>query len=145
MKDGTVRTLGKTTDYPTTPSPKILEWFPTPEGAQKETILFECHEFTSLCPKTGQPDFGTLTVAYIPRERCLESKSLKLYLGAYRKTGAFWEDLVARIHRDIQSVIQSTKLQVTATQNVRGGIGLRVELTRYYYADTLAKGKIKEI
>ena len=87
-------------------------------------------EFTSICPKTGQPDFGTVTIEYEPREKCLESKALKYYLWSYRDEGAFCESLAAQIADDVVYAIKPKSLVVTVTQNVRGGIALVAEARR---------------
>src|SRR5437660_11151219 len=79
------------------PSAGQLETFPNPHPGRDYTIEIVCPEFTSLCPKTGQPDFGTITFMYTPAERCVELKSLKLYLQRYRNLGVFYETLVNRL------------------------------------------------
>jgi len=87
-------------------------------------------EFTSLCPKTGQPDFGTVIIEYVPKGLCLESKALKYYLWSYRNEGAFCEALAAQIADDVVYAIKPTSLTVRVTQNVRGGIALVAEARR---------------
>jgi 7-cyano-7-deazaguanine reductase len=87
-------------------------------------------EFTSLCPKTGQPDFGTVTIEYVPREQCLESKALKYYLWSYRNEGAFCEALAAQIADDVVYAIQPKSVTVRVTQSVRGGIAIVAEASR---------------
>ena len=87
-------------------------------------------EFTSICPKTGQPDFGTVTIEYEPRELCIESKALKYYLWSYRDEGAFCESLAAQIADDVVYAIEPKSLTVRVTQNVRGGIALVAEARR---------------
>lgn len=98
------------------------ESFPTPEGVEKVTFLAE--EFTSICPRSGQPDFSSIEIEYCPDERCLESKSLKFYLWAFRDEGAFCETLAAQIARDVRDAIDPLWVSVTIRQNPRGGIGL---------------------
>ena len=122
--------LGERVELPPDPSLARLEWFPNPRPATPFTVTFNCEEFTSRCPLTRQPDFGYLTIEYQPRERCLESKSLNLYLGAYRETGAFWEDLANRITDDIHAAIQPEWITVKMEMNVRGGIGMTVAAAR---------------
>jgi 7-cyano-7-deazaguanine reductase len=97
------------------------EAFPAPDV---QTVSMEATEFTSICPRTGQPDFGSVTIEYTPGERCLESKSLKYYLWSYRDEGAFCEALAARIADDVIYAIAPKRVKVSVTQNVRGGIAL---------------------
>lgn len=97
------------------------EAFPAPEV---QTVTLTATEFTSVCPRTGQPDFGTVTIEYTPGERCLESKALKYYLWSFRNEGAFCEALAARIADDIVDAIAPRALLVRVTQNIRGGIAL---------------------
>jgi len=87
-------------------------------------------EFTSICPKTGQPDFGTVIIEYEPAKLCIESKSLKYYLWSYRNEGAFCEALAAQIADDVVYAIKPKSLTVRVTQNVRGGIALLAEARR---------------
>ena len=89
-----------------------------------QTVVFTATEFTSICPRTGQPDFGSVVIEYTPAERCLESKALKFYLWSYRNEGAFCEALAARIADDIVHAIQPRGVRVAVHQNVRGGIAL---------------------
>jgi len=89
-----------------------------------QTVVCTATEFTSICPRTGQPDFGSVVITYTPAELCLESKALKVYLWSYREEGAFCEALAARIADDIVRAIQPRTLRVEVHQNVRGGIGL---------------------
>jgi 7-cyano-7-deazaguanine reductase len=97
------------------------EAFPAPNV---RTVTLNATEFTSICPRTGQPDFGSVTIEYTPGERCLESKALKVYLWSYRDEGAFCESLAARIADDIVYAIGPKALRVQVNQNVRGGIAL---------------------
>lgn len=97
------------------------EAFPAPD---LQVVTLEATEFTSLCPRTGQPDFGKVSIEYVPRERCLESKALKVYLSAYRNEGAFCETLAARIADDIVYAIEPKAVRVEVHQNIRGGIGI---------------------
>lgn len=93
-------------------------------------VTLDATEFTSICPRTGQPDFGSVIVEYTPGKRCLESKSLKFYLWSYRDEGAFCESLAARIADDIVYAIDPKSLRVTVNQNIRGGIALMAEARR---------------
>ena len=106
---------------PTRPSTQ-LEIFPNPAPARDYTIHVEIPEFTCLCPKTGQPDFATIILDYVPDEHCLELKSLKLYIWSFRDTGAFHEDVTNRITGDLVAAARPRYLRVTARFNVRGGI-----------------------
>ena len=95
------------------------EAFPAPNV---QVITMEATEFTSICPRTGQPDFGEVSIEYVPNQHCLESKALKYYLWAYRDEGAFCETLAARIADDIVYAIEPNAVRVEVHQNVRGGI-----------------------
>ena len=86
----------------------------------------DCPEFTSLCPKTGQPDFGTIRIRYIPDKLCIELKSLKLYLWSYRNEGAFYEKVVNMILNDLVAACRPRWMEVAGDFNVRGGIATRV-------------------
>ncbi len=107
------------------PDASILEAFPNPRTGAAWVVGLDCHEFTSLCPMTGQPDFGRLHIHYVPGASCVESKSLKLYLGAFRNHGAFHEDCVNRIADDLVAVIEPRWLRVFGDFSVRGGIAIR--------------------
>jgi len=97
------------------------EAFPAPD-VQAATMT--AVEFTSICPRTGQPDFGSVVIEYTPRERCLESRALKYYLWSYRDEGAFCESLAARIADDVIYAIAPKWVRVQVNQNVRGGIAI---------------------
>jgi 7-cyano-7-deazaguanine reductase len=97
------------------------EAFPAPDV---QTVTLEATEFTSICPRTGQPDFGSVWIEYTPGDRCLESKSLKFYLWSYRDEGAFCESLAARIADDVVYAIAPKALRVEVRQSVRGGIAI---------------------
>jgi 7-cyano-7-deazaguanine reductase len=103
------------------------ESFPAPDV---QRIHLEATEFTSVCPKTGQPDFGSVEIEYQPAERCLESRALKYYLWSYRDEGAFCETLAARIADDVVYAIAPRQVAVRVHQNVRGGIALVAEAER---------------
>ncbi len=92
-------------------------------------IEFTAPEFTSVCPMTGLPDFGTLTITYIPGERCIELRSFKYYLQTYRNKGIFYEDVVNTILDDIVAAITPRWAQVSGDFNTRGGISARVTAT----------------
>lgn len=101
---------------------EILETFSNPHPGRDYLIDTVCPEFTSVCPKTGQPDFGTLTIRYIARDHCFELKSLKLYLQQYRNHGAFYEDVTNLILDDLVEVTQPKWMQIKADFTPRGGI-----------------------
>lgn len=104
-----------------TPS-KILERFPNPEPARDYEIVFETSEFTCLCPLTGQPDFATISIRYVPDKFCVESKSLKNYLWSYRNEGAFHEKVTNTICDDLVAALGPRSLTVEGDFNIRGGI-----------------------
>ena len=101
---------------------KQLETFPNPKPERDYEIRFECPEFTCLCPRTGQPDFATFTIAYTPDELCVELKSLKLYLWSFRDEGHFHEDVTNRILDDLVAAISPRKMTVVGDFKIRGGI-----------------------
>lgn len=105
----------------TTPS-TTLDTFANPATQRDYTIHMEIPEFTCLCPKTGQPDFATLLIDYVPDTLCVELKSLKLYVWSYRDQGAFHEAVTNRILDDVVKAVQPRFLRLTARFNVRGGI-----------------------
>lgn len=105
------------------PSAGMLEWFQSP-SKEPYAIFLTCPEFTSLCPKTGQPDFAEILIEYIPNERCVESKSLKLYLFSYRNFGEFHEACVNRIVDDLCAVIAPRYIRVEGKFRPRGGIAI---------------------
>src|SRR5262250_818633 len=99
-----------------------LETFVNQYPDREYTIEIVCPEFTSLCPKTGQPDFGTITYTYTPAERCVELKSLKLYLQGFRDVGVFYETLVNQLLDDFVQAGQPRRCRVVGTFTPRGGI-----------------------
>ena len=105
----------------TTPS-KTLETFENPSPERDYTIRMTIPEFTCLCPKTGQPDFATLQLDYVPDRRCVELKSLKLYVWSYRDEGAFHEAVTNRILADLVAATSPRFMRLSAQFNVRGGI-----------------------
>lgn len=104
-----------------------LETFPNPCPARDYEIRFEAPEFTCLCPKTGQPDFATLRIRYVPDRLCIELKSLKLYLWAFRDEGHFHEDVANRILDDLIAATAPRRMSLEADFYVRGGIHTVVE------------------
>lgn len=105
----------------TKPSP-TLETFNNPAPEHDYTIHIEIPEFTCLCPKTGQPDFATLLIDYVPDQFCVELKSLKLYVWSYRDQGAFHEAVTNKILGDLASAVDPRFMRLTARFNVRGGV-----------------------
>ena len=100
------------------------------EAPNVQLVNIHSAEFTSVCPITGQPDFGTVSIEYQPNAKCLESKALKFYLWSFRNEGAFCESLAARIADDIVNAIAPRHLKVTLTQTPRGGLGIAVVAER---------------
>ena len=110
----------------TAPSRDQLETFANQFPGRDYTIEIVCPEFTSVCPKTGQPDFGTLTFRYIPDAACVELKSLKLYLQAFRNEGIFYENVTNRILDDLVAVLRPRQMTLVAQFTPRGGISSRI-------------------
>ncbi len=104
----------------------ILETFDNSYPGRDYTIEIVQPEFTSVCPRTGQPDFGTLTITYIPAEKCVELKSLKFYLQRFRNEGIFYENVTNRILDDLVAVLQPKWMQIRAAFTPRGGISTTV-------------------
>ncbi|MEE4311000.1 MAG: preQ(1) synthase [candidate division KSB1 bacterium] len=113
--------------YPDSPAEAKLETFENTHVKRDYWITFDCPEFTSRCPITNQPDFGRITIRYMPDKHCIESKSLKLYLFSYRNFGTFHEEVVNRILDDLVSVCHPRKAIVQGDFNPRGGISIKVE------------------
>ena len=101
---------------------KNLETFENPRPGRDYVIRFECPEFTCVCPLTGQPDFANITIRYVPDQRCVELKSLKLYLWSFREEGHFHEAVTNRILDDLVTILSPRKAVVIGAFNVRGGI-----------------------
>ena len=106
-----------------------IEIFPNPFPGRDYNIDMECPEFTCLCPKTGQPDFGILDISYIPDKLCIELKSLKIYLTSYRNEGGFHEKVVNDILDDLVQISTPRWMEVIGVFNVRGGIHTTVSAT----------------
>jgi 7-cyano-7-deazaguanine reductase len=107
----------------------VLETFNNPHPNRDYTIEIVCPEFTSVCPKTGQPDFGTLTIRYVPDAKCVELKSLKFYLHQYRNEGIYYEDATNRILNDLVGVLRPRQMTLSAAFTARGGITTTVIVT----------------
>ncbi|WP_084591083.1 preQ(1) synthase [Desulfonatronovibrio magnus] len=129
MRDDTsnLQLLGKTgSEYPTDVDPDILETFPNRFSERDYEVSMVTDEFTSLCPVTGQPDYGTIEVRYVPDKECVESKSLKFYLFSYRQEPTFMETVVNRILDDLVQKCRPRKMTVTGKFRARGGIAIDV-------------------
>lgn len=123
------RWLGKEgAALPEKPSILILDTFDNPFPERIYTIEFEMEEFTSMCPKTMQPDFATIHISYIPGEKCIETKSLKLYLQSYRNQRAFMERITNTIMNDITAACGVRAITILAEFNKRGGIGTKIQV-----------------
>jgi 7-cyano-7-deazaguanine reductase len=109
---------------------QVLETFDNQYPARDYAIEIVCPEFTSVCPKTGQPDFGTLTITYVPDAKCVELKSLKIYLQQYRNMGVFYENVTNRIFDDLVAVLKPRKLTLSAAFTPRGGITTTVAVKK---------------
>ena len=106
-----------------------LETFPNPRPERDYQITIRCPEFTSMCPKTGLPDFGEIRIVYTPDQSCIELKSLKYYLHEYRNQGVFYETLTNRILDDLVAACQPRRMVVTGAFTARGGITTSVDAT----------------
>ncbi len=105
-------------------NPGVLETFENKHPENEYVVRFDCPEFTTLCPKTGQPDFGHIRISYIPRERMVESKSLKLYLFSFRNHGDFHEDCINIIMNDLWDLMDPQYIEVEGRFMPRGGISI---------------------
>ncbi|MBO4402008.1 MAG: NADPH-dependent 7-cyano-7-deazaguanine reductase QueF [Selenomonadaceae bacterium] len=119
-----LKSLGRKVDYTFDYSPNFLEAIPNKNSARNYFVKLNCEEFTCVCPITHQPDFATLIIRYIPDEKLVESKSLKLYLTSFRNTGTFHEDVVNRIADDLIKLLAPRYLEIEGLFRVRGGIAI---------------------
>ncbi len=129
MRDDTssLTLLGKTkSDYPSRVDPGVLETFPNRFSNRDYQVVMITDEFTSLCPVTGQPDYGTIEVRYVPDMECIESKSLKYYLFSYRQEPTFMETVVNRILEDLVEKCAPRRMTVVGRFRARGGISIDV-------------------
>jgi len=122
----TLTQLGHPSALPASPEAAVLEAVPNPHPGLLYAVRFTCPEFTSLCPVTGQPDFAHLVIDYVPEAAILESKSLKLYLGAFRNHGAFHEDCTLTIARRLVDTLTPVWLRIGGYWYPRGGIPIDV-------------------
>ncbi|RPJ84822.1 MAG: NADPH-dependent 7-cyano-7-deazaguanine reductase QueF [Acidobacteria bacterium] len=109
--------------------PERLETFANPAAGRDYEIAIDCPEFTSVCPRTGLPDFGTIRIRYVPGERCLELKALKFYLLEFRDKGIFYEEATNRILDDLVAACRPRRMTVTGEFTPRGGIKTTVTVT----------------
>jgi 7-cyano-7-deazaguanine reductase len=119
-----LKALGRETGYLNTYSPEVLETFENKHLENDYWVQFNCPEFTSLCPITGQPDFAEIKIMYIPEYRMVESKSLKLYLFSFRNNGDFHEDCVNIIMKDLVKLMEPKYIEVIGLFTPRGGISI---------------------
>ena len=123
-QDEGLHALGKKTEYRQDYAPEVLETFENKHQTNDYWVQFNCPEFTTLCPITGQPDFGEIIIKYIPDVRMVESKSLKLYLFSFRNHGGFHEDCVNIIMKDLVKLMDPRYIEVTGIFKPRGGISI---------------------
>ena len=123
-QDEGLHALGKKTEYRQDYAPEVLETFESKHQTNDYWVQFNCPEFTTLCPITGQPDFGEIIIKYIPDVRMVESKSLKLYLFSFRNHGDFHEDCVNIIMKDLVKLMDPRYIEVTGIFKPRGGISI---------------------
>lgn len=116
--------LGQQSNYPANYAPELLESFENKHPERDYWVKFNCPEFTSLCPITGQPDFATIYISYIPDMKMVESKSLKLYLFSFRNHGAFHEDCVNIIMNDLIKLLEPRYIEVWGKFMPRGGLSI---------------------
>ena len=119
-----LKALGRETGYLNTYTPEVLETFENKHPDNDYWVQFNCPEFTSLCPITGQPDFAEIKIMYIPEHRMVESKSLKLYLFSFRNNGDFHEDCVNIIMKDLVKLMDPKYIEVIGLFTPRGGISI---------------------
>ena len=119
-----LKALGRETEYLNHYAPEVLETFENKHPSNDYWVQFNCPEFTSLCPITGQPDFAEIKIMYIPAERMVESKSLKLYLFSFRNNGDFHEDCVNIIMKDLVKLMAPKYIEVIGLFTPRGGISI---------------------
>ena len=123
-KDEGLKALGGKTVYSQHYDPSVLETFGNQHPENDYWVRFNCPEFTTLCPITGQPDFGEIRISYVPDRRMVESKSLKLYLFSFRSHGGFHEDVVNTIMKDLIKLMDPKYIEVTGLFTPRGGISI---------------------
>lgn len=117
--------------FPNKPDKNILECFDNQHQNSLYLVPLICTEFTSICPITGQPDFGSFEIVYVPSVKMVESKSLKLYLFSFRNHGEFHEDVTNRIFKDLWNLMKPKFMRIIGNFNVRGGIGIKPLVQRF--------------
>ena len=136
--------LGRKTTYRfDNPDIRMLEAFHNQHPERDYIISFEHPEFTSVCPITGQPDFATITLRYVPDVLCVESKSFKLYISAFRNHGAFMEVVTNKIADDLINLLMPRRLTIDSAFNIRGGTAISVRVN--YLKDDLKKDQKKAL
>ncbi|MDR3561457.1 MAG: preQ(1) synthase [Negativicutes bacterium] len=125
--------------FPKSPQQATLEAFPNPNAQRDFSIRIDCPDFTSLCPVTGQPDFAEIFVEYTPDARCLETKSLKLYLASYRNVHAFNEAVINRILDDLVGACHPRHMRIEGRFAARGGLALTIVAEHPQPASSVAK------
>jgi 7-cyano-7-deazaguanine reductase len=125
-KTNSLTLLGRESTLPASPADATLETFANPHPGRAYVVRFTCPEFTSLCPITGQPDFAHLVIDYVPDRRCVESKSLKLFLHSFRNEGSFHEDCTITIADRLVAAMKPKWLRITGAWYPRGGIPIDV-------------------
>jgi 7-cyano-7-deazaguanine reductase len=134
-----LRLLGRSeTTTPSKPLAATLETFPNRFRKRRYWISFDCPEFTSMCPVTGQPDFAAIQIRYVPDALCIETKSLKFYLASYRNTRSFNEEIVNRILEDLVTACAPRHLEVHGEFSARGGISVTVDASHPEDAEFLS-------
>ena len=133
-----LKALGKESPVRNEYSPEVLETFENLHTENDYWVRFNCPEFTTLCPITGQPDFAEIRISYVPDKRMVESKSLKLYLFSFRNNGDFHEDCINTIMKDLKALMDPKYIEVTGFFTPRGGISI------YPYANYGRPGTIYE-
>ena len=123
-KNEGLKALGKETRYDADYNPTVLETFENQHPDNDYWVRFNCPEFTTLCPITGQPDFAEIRISYIPNKKMVESKSLKLYLFGFRNHGNFHEDCINTIMKDLIHLMEPKYIEVTGFFTPRGGISI---------------------
>lgn len=118
--------LGKKAEIPATPAEAVIETFANPHPKAEYVVRLTAPEFTTVCPITGQPDFATLIIDYVPRDCLVESKSLKLFLGSFRSHGAFHEDCTVYIHDRLRDTMNPKYIRIVGLWYARGGISIDV-------------------
>lgn len=130
LKAPSLKLLGHSvTHFPDKPSATILETFQNRYAQRDYWIRFDCPEFTSLCPVTGQPDFAKIRIEYIPDHLCIETKSLKFYLASYRNTRSFNEEVSNRVLEDLVEACRPRRLRVHGEFSARGGVSVTVDVS----------------